>query len=179
MPEADRRNSHFDTAPASTFVRTGTMKQQYKNSLLALAIVVGLLSLPMTWMTIRGAQIQGGFGEMFNSVFGNMTFDVTGLSGHVTFLVETPIWFIILVTIAASVVQLMRGSKTFAIPSVVEWGLACVAVAWVGLALVLALFSDQVSLGMGALLGLFAAATPFVMLCLPTAAADDRSANPQ
>jgi len=153
------------------------VKQQHKNSLLALAIVAGLLSLPMTWMTIRGAQIQGGFGEMFNSALGGMTFDVTGLNGHLTFLVKTPIWFIILVAIAASVVQLMRGSKTFAIPSAVEWGLACVAVAWVGFAFVVPLFSDQASFGMGALLGLFAAATPLAMLCLPTAEVEDRSAN--
>jgi hypothetical protein len=155
------------------------VKQQHKNSLLALAIVAGLLSLPMTWMTIRGAQILGGFGEMFNFAFDGMTIDVTGLNGHLTFLVKTPIWFIILVAIAASVVQLMRGSKTFAIPSAVEWGIACVAVAWVGLALVIALFSGKASLGIGALLGLFAAATPFAMLCLPSAAADDRSANQQ
>ena len=83
------------------------MKQQHKNSLLALAIFCGLLSLPMTWLTIRDAQIQSGFGEMFNSAFGGITIDVTGLNGHLTFLVKTPIWFIVLLAIAASSLQLM------------------------------------------------------------------------
>jgi hypothetical protein len=153
------------------------MKQQHKNSLLALAIISGLLSLPTTWMTIHGAQFQGGFAEMLNPVVGGMTVPVTGLNGHFTFLVKAPIWFITLVAIAASIVQLMRGSKTFAVPAAVEWGIACVAVGWVGLALVVALSSGKASLGIGAFLGLFSAATPLAMLLLPSAATNDRSEN--
>jgi len=53
---------------------------------------------------------------MFNSAFGGMTIDVTGLNGHVTFLFKTPIWFIVCVAIAANALQLMGNSKTFAIP---------------------------------------------------------------
>lgn len=158
------------------------MKQPHKNSLLALAIVSGLLSLPTTWMTIHGAQFQGGFGnmrdpafgEMFNPVFGQMKIDVTGLNGHFTFLVETPIWFITLVAIAASIVQLMRGSKIFAIPAAVEWSIACVAVGWVGLAIITALFSGKASLGIGSILGLFSAATPLAVLFVPSAATENQ-----
>lgn len=144
------------------------MKQQHKNSLLALAIGCGLLSLPMTWMTIRGAQIQGGFGELFNSAFGGMTIDVTGLNGHITFLVKTPIWFIVLLAIAASVLQLVKESKMFAIPRAGAWGVACLAVVWVGIAIVMALSSGKASLGIGALLGLTSAAIPMAMLLVPT-----------
>jgi len=128
-------------------------------------------------MTIRGAQFQSDNGGMLDSAFGGMTISVTGLNGHVTFLVKTPIWFISFVVISASVVQLMRGSKTFDIPTAVEWGVAVVAVAWVGIALVIALMSGQASFGIGALLGLFSAATPLAMLILPSATADDRSVN--
>ena len=126
----------------------------------------------MTWMTIHGAQIQGGFGDMFNSTFGGMTIAVTGLNGHLTFLVKTPIWFIVLVAIAASVLQLMRGSKTFAIPRAAEWGVASLAVGWIGIAIVIALFSGKASLGIGALLGLTSAVVPLAMLLAPSPAPD-------
>ena len=41
------------------------MTQPQKNTALVFAIAAGLISLPLTWMTIRGATIQGGFRDMF------------------------------------------------------------------------------------------------------------------
>ncbi len=98
------------------------MNQQTKNTMLVVAILAGLLSLPTTWMTIRNAQFQGGMGEMFNTAFNNMTIDVTGLNGHVTFLVKTPIWLIVVLAIAASAMQLMQASQAFAVPQLLVWG---------------------------------------------------------
>lgn len=145
------------------------MKQASKNTLLVVAIVAGLFSIPMTWMKLYNAQIQGGFGGgSFNDLFAGMSINVTGLNGHVTALVETPIWFIVMVAIGASVLQLMSQSKNFAIPPTVEWGTAILAVIWVGIAIVSAIFSNEASLGIGALLGLACAATPLAMLMCPT-----------
>ena len=143
------------------------MTQPQKNTALAFASVAGLISLPLTWMNIRGATIQGGFGDMFNSAFVPITIDVTGLNGHVTFLFETPLWLIIGVAIAASLLQLMRNSKMFAIPRFAEWLTAIVAVAWISLAVIVALFSGTASLGIGCLFGLASAVIPVICLAVP------------
>ena len=153
------------------------MTQSQKNTALAIAIVAGLISLPLTWMTIRGATIQGGLGEMFNSMLGGMTIDVTGLNGHVTFLFKTPIWFIVGVAIAASVLQLMHNFEMFAISRIVEWLTSIVAVAWVLIAIIIALFSGQASLGIGSLLGLASSVIPVVCLAIPTPRKQESDSN--
>lgn len=152
------------------------MTQPQKNTALTFAIIAGLFSLPLTWMTIRGARMQGGLGDMFNSMLGEMTVNVTGLNGHLTFLVKTPIWFIVSVAIAASVLQLMQSSKTFAIPHVVEWLTAIVAVAWVFFPIVMVLFSDKATLGIGLLLGFVSAVIPAI--CLATSSSQKQALEP-
>ena len=145
------------------------MNPKQKNTLLAAGILSGLISLPMTWMTIRNAemQIEGGFGNLFNSAFQGMTFDVTGLNGHVTMLFKTPLWFVIGVAIAANVIQLMRSSNAFAIPRIALWIVAVVAAVWITIPIVLALSSGKATLGIGWFLGLFCAAAPLVCLFVP------------
>ena len=143
------------------------MTQQQKNTALFVAIVCGVISLPLTWMTIRGATVQGPFGNAFNAAFGGMSINVTGFNGHVTVLFKTPIWFIVCVAISGSGLQLMRNSTMFAIPRFAEWLVAIVALVWVGLAVFVALFSGKASLGLGALVGLVSAAIPLICLIVP------------
>jgi len=145
------------------------MNPKQKNTLLAAGIVSGLVSLPMTWMTIRNAemQIEGGFGNLFNSAFQGMTFDVTGLNGHVTLLFKTPLWFVVGVAIAANVLQLMRSSDTFAIPKIALWIVAIGAAIWITIPILMALSSGKATLGIGWFLGLFCAAAPLVCLFVP------------
>jgi len=143
------------------------MTQPQKNTVLAFAIVAGVISLPLPWMTITEATIQGGFGNMLNSPFGRLTIDVTGLNGHVTFLFKMPIWFIVGIAIAASVLQLMHNSKMFAIPRFAEWLTSIVAVTWVAFAIIIALLSGKATLGIGSLLGLASAVIPVVCLAIP------------
>ncbi len=143
------------------------MNAKQKNSLLVAAIVSGLLSLPMTWLTIRNAQVSGGFGDLF-APFGGMSINVTALSGSITLLVKVPIWFVVCVSIAASAVQLMRGSDAFAIPKFVEWGLAVLGVVWTTIPLLLALGGGNATLAMGWILGLFCAVVPLLCLIVPT-----------
>ena len=145
------------------------MTQPQKNTALVGAIAAAVLSLPLTWMTISGAQFEGPFGDLFGQHFGTITLDATGLNGYVTVGVKAPIWFIMGVAIAASVLQLMSDSKVFAIPKFAEWLAAVVAVAWTGVAIVVALFSGQATLGIGAVLGFLAAATPLACLLAPSA----------
>ncbi|WP_339748157.1 hypothetical protein [uncultured Rubinisphaera sp.] len=150
------------------------MTQPQKNTALAAAIVAALLSLPLTWMTIQNAEIQGGFGNMFNYL-GGMTINVTGLNGNVTFLFKTPIWFIVCIAIGASVLQLMAGSKSFAIPRFAQWATAIIATTWIGLAVIIAISSDKATLGIGALLGLLSAIIPMVCLFMSTSASETLS----
>ena len=147
------------------------MTQPQKNTALAAAIVAALLSLPLTWMTIQNAQIQGGFDNMFNS-FGGMTINVTGLNGHLTFLFKTPIWLVVCVAILANVLQLMAGSKSFAIPGFAQLGTAIIATLWVGLAIIIAISSSDATLGIGALLGLLSTVIPLVCFFMSSPASE-------
>lgn len=142
-----------------------------RNFLLMGAIGAGLLSLPMKWMTIQNAQIQGGFGGLFNSL-GGMTVNVTGLNGSVTVLVETPLWFIVCIAIIANGLQLLDGSKSLVIPRIAQLATALIAFAWIGLALVIGIFSAKATLAIGALLGLASAAIPLVCLFMPPAVSE-------
>jgi len=145
------------------------MNPKQKNTLLAAGIVSGLVSLPMTWITIRNAemQIEGGFGNLFNSAFQGMTIDVTGLNGHVTMLFKTPLWFVIGVAIAANVLQLMRSSDAFAIPKIALWIVAVVAAIWSTIPIIMALSSGKATVGIGWFLGLCCAAAPLICLFVP------------
>jgi hypothetical protein len=145
------------------------MTQQQKNTVLAFGIVAGLISLPMTWLTLRGATLEGGFGGFFSSSFPQVTIDVTAFNGSVTFFIKTPIWFVVGVAITANVLQLMHDSRKFAIPRPAEWLTAIFAVAWVCVAILTAMFSDKATLGIGALLGLSSAVAPVLCLAIPTA----------
>lgn len=146
------------------------MTHPQKNTALAVAIIAAILSLPLTWMTIQNAQFQGGFGEILNTAFGGMAINVTGFNGHVTLLFKTPIWFIVCVAISASVLQLIDNSKAFAAPKFLQWLTSVLALLWVGFAVLIALFSGEATLGVGALLGLVAAIIPVVCLFMSRSA---------
>lgn len=153
------------------------MDPKLKNTLLAAGIVFGLVSLPMTWMTIRNAQIQiegSSLGEIFNSAFPMMTINVTGLNGHVTMLFKTPLWGVIGAAIAANVLQLMRSSNAFAVPRVALWITAIGAAVWVTIPVLLALSSGRATLGIGWFLGCCCAAVPLICLVVP----DTKMMNP-
>lgn len=152
------------------------MTQPQKNTALATAIVAALLSLPLTWMSIQNVQFHGSLDSLFNS-FGGMTINVTGLDGSVTFLVKAPIWFIVCIAICANVLQLMAGSKSFAIPRFAEWATAIIATTWIGLTVIIAMFSGKATLGIGALLGLLSAVIPVVCLCMATSTDETKISN--
>ncbi len=142
------------------------MTRPQQNTALSAAIVCGLLSVPLTWMTIRNPELPGGFGGMFPAAFSGMSIDVTGLNGSITVLFKTPIWFVMCVAIAASALQLLSQSGTFAIPRIAQWSIAVLALIWVGVAILTGLASSKATLGIGALLGLASAVIPVVCLFL-------------
>lgn len=157
------------------------MDSKQKNTLLAAGIVSGLVSLPMTWMTIRNAevQIEGGLGNLFNSAFQGMTFDVTGLNGHVTMLLKTPLWFVVGAAIAANVLQLMKSSNAFAIPRLALWIVAVAAAVWITIPILLALSSGKATLGIGWFLGVCCAVAPLIGLFAPETKSPNSSGEPK
>ena len=156
------------------------MNPKQKNTLLAAGIVSGLMSLPMTWMTIRNAdvKINGGFGDMLDSAFQGMTFDVTGLNGHVTLLFKTPLWFVVAIAIVANALQLMRSSDVFVIPKSALRIVVIGATIWVTLPMINVLLTGDATLGIGALLGLCCAAAPLVCLFVPDTKVEQGEGNP-
>ncbi len=129
-------------------------------------MVTGPVSLPMPWMSVSGAQIDGSLGELATATLGDITVNANAFNGHITFLVKTPIWFIVAVAIAASVLQLMENSPAFSIPPLAQWLTATAGVVWIGLVVVLPVFAENAALGIGALVGMVAAVIPLVFLWL-------------
>lgn len=146
------------------------MDTKQQNTLLVGAVLAGLLSLPMTWLTIHNVQpsFGNGLGGLFGSEFPRMSLDVNGLNGHLTLLIKSPIWFVVAIAIGASVLQLMKHSKAFAIPSIVEWIAALVGVIWTAAPVIPMALTGKATLGIGWVLAFASAVIPLVCLCVPT-----------
>ena len=92
-----------------------TITERKKNTMLAIAMLAGLLSLPAPWMTIHNATAMG------------MNVDITGFSGYFTWPIKFPFWVAVTIAIVASGLQLMRNSKIFYIPRAAEWTAVLIA----------------------------------------------------
>lgn len=135
------------------------MNAETRRLLLSGAILLSLLSLPMTWMTIHDPEVTGGFGGMLP--LAGLSLDVTGLNGHVNFLVQTPLWFVVCVIAGASVMEWMHYGGVAKIPRPVVLMVGGAGLVWVGIAILTALGSGKASLGLGSILALAGA-----VLCL-------------
>ncbi|QDT45878.1 hypothetical protein Pan241w_60060 [Gimesia alba] len=152
--------------------------QPLKNTAAVFAILAGLISLPLTWMTISGVQLNGQLvnGDLGNPIsfpfpIGNI--NVTGFNGHITLFIKTPIWLVISIAIVANVLQLMHKSVQFAVPHFAQWLTALFGFTWISMAICVVLFSDKAGLGIGSLLGLFCAAVALICLVIPTSTQQD------
>lgn len=147
------------------------MTQQQKNTAALFAVIAGLTSIPLTWMTIYGGRLTAGEGSQISIPIAKLY--VTGVNGSITVLFQTPIWFIVGIAIAANMLQLMRNSRQFAVPRFAEWLAALFGVVWIGAGISLTLFSDKITLGIGSLLGLFCAGVALLCLVVPTSTQQD------
>ncbi len=82
-------------------------------------------------------------------------------------LFKTPLWFVVVVAIAANILQLMRSSNAFSIPRIALWIVAIVAAVWITIPIMLALSSGKATLGIDWFFGLFCAAAPLACLFVP------------
>jgi len=160
------------------------MDARLKNSTRVAAIISGLMSLSMPWMTIHNAQLRfgDGQGDVFSSAPSGLSLTVTALNGYVTFLAKTPLWFIVCAAVGANVAQFMANSRYFAIPRPMEWAIAVLACFLIVLLAVVAIGTGQATLGIGWCLGLFCAAVPILCLARPTSGgseATNESVNPR
>tara|TARA_R110002095_G_scaffold95668_2_gene83565 strand:- start:535 stop:993 length:459 start_codon:yes stop_codon:yes gene_type:complete len=140
--------------------------QPLKNTLALFAILAGLISIPLTWMTIQGAPLPSVTG--FPVPIAVNQVKVTGINGSVTFLFQTPIWILVGIAIFSNVLQLMQTSRQFAVPPFAEWVTALFGFIWIKLGICVALLSDMITLGIGSLLGLFCAGVAVFCLVVPT-----------
>ncbi len=147
------------------------MKQPQKNAAALFAILAGLVSIPLTWMTVYGAQLTGGPGNLKTIPIDKLY--VTGVNGSITFLFPTPIWIIIGIAIVSNLLQLVHYSRQLVLLRLVEWLTALFGVVWIGLGICVALFSDKTTLGVGSLLGFFCAGVALLCVAVPTSTQQD------
>lgn len=158
--------------------RDQMMTQPQKNTAAVFAIIAGLISLPLTWMTISGAQLNG---QLVNGDHGNpvsfpfpiSNINVTGFNGHITLFFKTPVWLVVSIAIVSNILQLMHNTVQFAVPRFAQWLTALFGVTWICMAILVVLFSNEASLGIGSLLGLFCAAVALICLVIPTSTQQD------
>lgn len=144
------------------------MTEPQKKSALVSAIFAGVLSLGLPWMTMDSGNQIGGI----RIPFAGGTVDVSAFSGSSTFLVKIPFWFLVFLSIAASVIQLLRNNQSFDFPPFIKWGMAIFPVVWISSTLLLVIFSPQTTLGIGSILALTSALIPLVCLFLPAGIPD-------
>lgn len=157
------------------------MDIRQKNTLLVTAIIAGMMSLPMTWMTIHNAQflfgVRNGLNQMFGEGLPGISVDVTGLNGHVTMLIKAPLWFVVCVAIGSSVLQLIQHSRVFAVPTFSAWGAAVFGLVWTMAPIVPAMLTGKVTPGIGWLLAMYCAAVPLVCLAVRSDPVNDAANN--
>ena len=153
-----------------------------KNTLLASAVLAGLISLPMTWMTFSNASISSPVLNMPNGAeisfnMPSLQLNANGLNGSVRLLFQTPFWFVMATAILAALLQLARSTELFEVPKWAAWVAAGLATAWISVTWLTGLFSSKASVGIGLLPATYAAVVPLVTLFLkpespPTPPAD-------
>lgn len=154
------------------------MSKPRMNALLSIAIAAGLLSLPMTWLTVRSTSLRftpkvngpihgpDFFSDAFQQL-GITRMSVSGLNGSMGLLgVNLPIWTVVAIAIAACLCQMANNLSGFDFPEPLLWIVAAVALLWVLLPVGLVLFSGQATPGPGWLLGATCAITPVATLFL-------------
>jgi hypothetical protein len=126
------------------------------------ALLALVLSLPLEWMTIHNAKMQfsgglQGFGEMMSSSFGTMTLEVTGINGHITFLIKLPIWLIVVIGLIGVILALLNCLRATSLPKLVPLVPLSLSALYVVVALFITIGSSEATLGVGifvALVGL-------------------------
>jgi amino acid transporter len=160
------RGNHGSAPVRVRITRFRSRKEKEMNSN---AIVIGVgallalvISLPLEWMTIHNAQIQFDDGfeeleEMMSPSFGQMTVKVTGINGRITFLVELPIWLIVVVGLIGVILALLNSLGVASLPKLASLIPISLSSLYVIVALILTIASSEASLGVGifvALVGL-------------------------
>ena len=156
------------------------MKTATQNGLLAAAIVAGLLSLPTVWMTLSNTSIQftpnvGGQILTRNTDFSNVIipnvmntrFEVTGLNGHIRFLVKVPIWLVVVLGMVSCLFLILNNLPMLSFPRGLLWCICVVSFVYTTLPVLIGLTSGRVAPGIGWFLGLFCSAVPFIVLWSP------------
>lgn len=129
------------------------MNERHRNTTLVAAIVCGLVSLYLPWLTHHIGPDQGpfaGLGAAFPSS--------TGLTGSITLVVAFPFWMFAVLGMSASGMQLLRISPHFDSTPVVESLLSVLAT--VGVVAVVFVEGKDTTPGLGWVFALLAALLP-------------------
>lgn len=152
------------------------MSRQSKNSLFATGALLGLASLPMTWLTVpvEAAKMGGAVGP-FLSMIGRSDYSLTGLSGSVTLLAPIPIWFLLAISIGLNLLGLARESSFFAAPRHVVSLVACGTLLLMVVPVLLHVGGGQISLGFGWIVGVASVVCALVGALAPGARRPDEA----
>ena len=126
------------------------------------AILALVISLPLEWMTIHNAPMQfnggpQGLGNMIAPSLTTMTVKVTGINGHITFLVKLPIWLIVVVGMIGVLLAVLNCLRVASIPRIAVLIPLSLSTLYVVITLVITIGIEEATVGIGifiALIGL-------------------------
>lgn len=152
------------------------MSQARKNSLLALAILLAIISMPMHWLTINSlpseseSQTNLFDGISNESVFGGTIAGrrFTALDDWSLTFLSFPICAVPIVAVLSSLAQLMAATRFFDVPLWFLWPLSVFSALIVVWIIVMPIFNEHLSSGVGPLVTLLSSAIPITMLLTPT-----------
>ena len=137
------------------------MSTTANNRVVFFAIAAGLLafSLPLTWVTIRDAQITfngSPFGESGPQLslpsMGGMTFSANGFNGSMGLGVQLPIWLLVATAATAAAIGALNELRITSIPAAALLAAHVVVGVFFAVELVTTL-GDKASLGSGFVMG--------------------------
>ena len=134
------------------------------------AILALVVSLPMEWITLHKASFvpDRTFGNFSNMLPNTIAMSITGLNGHITWLVKMPIWFIVVIGIAGVVISVLIGIRAILLPT---WALL-IPIVFSGIYMFIGLsvgLKEQASIGIGLIVALIGIGLAFVhaLTCQP------------
>jgi hypothetical protein len=136
------------------------MKAEIKNSCLALAVLLAIVSLPLSWCSVDLGQATDRLSLQFS-----LAISPTGLNNGS--IGGIPIWLTISTILLASIIQIVDLNFPIRIAKSVQWPLTIVATALVSITLMTIVLSRNLSPGIGCLTGSLAGVLSLTVAMFP------------
>ena len=144
----------FVNLPPGVRHRFRKESQTTSQTLLAISVLAGVLSLPLEWFTLTNVVVDSS----------SFSGSVSALDGASLFAI--PVWAIVAIAIIAGLLQLLDATRFCAIPRFVTLSFAIIALIAMSVTIIFPIAAHGVTANEGAFFGFLSAAIPTIALAI-------------